>query len=77
MCVEDEGGRPQFDLFFADVDQTLAAYSPQLRMLLTDTCRHLAALNEALRAARKTRMETRLRLARARPKPHLVYARGE
>jgi hypothetical protein len=77
LCVEGEGGRPQFDLFFADVDKTLAAYAPQLRMLVTETCRRLAALNDALCAARATRMETRMLLARARRRPHLVYAKGE
>lgn len=77
LCVEDDGGRPQFDLFFAEFDQSLAAYSPELRTLVTETCRRLAALTDALCAARATQMETRMLLARARRAPYLVYARGE
>ncbi len=77
LCVEDGGGQRQFDLFFADVDPRLAAYSPQLRMLVGDTCRRLGALTDVLCDARATRTEARMLLARARGKPQLVYARGE
>jgi hypothetical protein len=77
MCVEDDGGEPQFDLFFADVDPSLAEYSPQMRALVAETCRRLGALTDALCAARAIRMETRMLLARSRRKPQLVYARGE
>jgi hypothetical protein len=74
MCVENESGEPQFDLFFADVDPSLAAYSPQMRLLVSKTCRRFGALTDALCAARATRVETRMLLARARGKPQLVYA---
>ena len=77
MCVEDTSGALQFDLFFADVDPSLAFYSPQMRMLVAGTCRRLGALTDVLCAARATRAETRMLLARARGKPQLVYARGE
>ena len=39
--------------------------------------RRLAALTDVLSAARVTRLETRMLLARARGKPQLAYARGE
>ena len=77
LCVTDETGELQFDLFFADADPSLAAYSPQMRMLMSQTCRRLGALTDMLCVARATRMETRVLLARARGKPQLVYARGE
>jgi hypothetical protein len=83
LCVEDErevsveGGERQFDLYFADVDPSLAAYSPQMRLLVSDTCRRLGALTDALCAARATRIETRRLLALARGRPQLAYARGE
>jgi hypothetical protein len=77
LCVEDESGEPQLDVFFAEVDPSLAASAPQVRMLVIETCRRLGALTDALSAARATRMETRMLLARARSKPQLVYARGE
>jgi hypothetical protein len=77
MWVENDSGESQFDLFFADVDPSLADYSPQLRMLVSATCRRLGALTDALCAAHATRTETRMLLARARGRPQLVYARGE
>lgn len=77
MLVEDETGQPQFDLFFADIDASLASHSPQYRLLVAQTCRRLGALTDVLSAARVTRMESRALLARARGKPQLVYARGE
>lgn len=77
LRVDDETGTRQFDVYFADVDPRLAAYSPQMRMLVGETCRRLSALTDVLAAARVTRMETRVLLARARGKPQLVYAKGE
>jgi len=77
LCVEDGSGQPQFDLFFADVDPSLAAFSPQMRSLVSETCRRLGALTDVLCAARVTRMEARMLLARARGKPQLVFSRGE
>jgi len=74
ICVEDEHGAPQFDLFFADVDPSLASYSPQLRLLVAQTCRRLGALTDALCAARAVRAESRILLARARGKPQLVHS---
>jgi hypothetical protein len=76
IYVEDETGQGQFDLFFADVDPSLASYPAEWRMLITETCRRLGALTDVLSAARATRMETRILLARSRHKPHLVYAKG-
>lgn len=75
--VDDENGRLQFDVYFADVDPTLDPFPPQMRMLAIQTCRRLGALAEVLTALRTTRMETRMLLARAKGKPQLVYARGE
>jgi hypothetical protein len=76
-AVEDESGERQFDLYFADVDPSLASYSPQMRLLVSDTCRRLGALTDALCAARATRIETLRLLARARGRPQLAYSRGE
>jgi hypothetical protein len=77
MWVENASGESQFDLFFADVDPSLAAYSPQMRTLVSETCRRFGALTEVLCAARATQVEARRLLARARGKPQLVYASGE
>ena len=77
MSVESDDAQPGFDVFFADVDPSLAGYSPQMRMLVSETCRRIGGLTDALCAARATRMETRILLARARGRPHLVCARGE
>jgi hypothetical protein len=77
ICVEDDGGTTQFDLYFADVDPSLAPYSPQMRTLVSQSCRRLGALTDVLCAARATHMEARMLLARARGKPQLVYARGK
>jgi hypothetical protein len=77
MCVENGSGEPPFDLFFADVDPSLAAYSPQMRMLVSETCRRAGALTDVLCAARATRTQTCMLLAPARGKPQLVYARGK
>ncbi len=77
LCVENEKGERQFDLFFADVDPSLASYSPQLRLLVRETCRRFGALTDALCAARAARTESRMLFARSRGKPQLVYARNE
>jgi hypothetical protein len=76
MYVEDGRGEPQFELFFADVDPSLAACSPQMRMLVSETCRRFGALTDVLCAARATEVEARMLLARARGKPQLVYSSG-
>jgi uncharacterized protein DUF6894 len=76
MCVENERGEPQFDLFFADDDPSLAACSPQMRMLVSTTCRRFGALTDVLCAAHAIRVETGMLLARARGKPQLVYSSG-
>lgn len=76
MCVEDEQGERQFDLFFANVDPRVAAYSPQLRGLVAKTCRRMGALTDTMCASRTTLMELRQLIARARGRPQLVYARG-
>lgn len=76
MWVENESGEAEFDLFFADVDPSLADYSPQMRMLVSETCRRLGALTDAMCAARATQVESRMLLARARGKPQLVLASG-
>src|SRR5262245_9831728 len=77
LRVEDEHGEPQLDVFFAELDTSLAGYAPQMRMLGAQTCRRLGALTDVMNAARATRTETRMLLARARGKPQLVFARGE
>jgi hypothetical protein len=75
ICVDDEHAARALEVFFADVDVRLAAYSPQMRTLVTETCRRLGALTDILCAARATQIETRVLLARARGKPQLAYAR--
>ena len=77
LRVDDEAGTRQFDLYFADIDPSLAAYSPQMRLLVGQTCRRLGALADVLAAAHAIRMESRVLLARARGKPQLVHAKGE
>ncbi len=74
MYVEDETGERQFDLFFADVDPRIASYPAGVRMIVRLTCRRLAEHTEARTAARATRMEARILLARSQGKPQLVYA---
>ena len=76
MCVEDENGEPVFDLFFADVDGSLASYSPEVRIMAAQTCRRHGALIDALCAVRATLVETQMLIARARGKPILVHSRG-
>jgi hypothetical protein len=73
--VENEHGRHELDLFFADVDPSLAAYSPQTRLLVIETCRRLSALTDVLCAARAARIEARILVARARGRPQLAYSR--
>jgi hypothetical protein len=77
MCVENDVGESQFDVFFADVDPSLAGYPPQMRLLVSQTCRRLGALTDVLCAASAARTEARMLLARARGKPYLVFTRGE
>lgn len=77
LRVDAATGERQFDLYFADVDPRLAGYSPQMRIVVGETCRRLGALTDVLAVARVTRMESRVLLARARGKPQLVYAKGE
>jgi hypothetical protein len=77
MLVEDERGEPSFELFFADVDPTLGCLPPELQGLTVQTCRRLGALTDALCAARATRIQSRILLARAQQQPRLVYAKGE
>src|SRR5262245_31950237 len=48
LCVDDENGERQFELFFADLDPSLAPYSPQMRQLVSDTCRRLGALTDIM-----------------------------
>jgi hypothetical protein len=38
MCVEDDAGEPQFDLLLVDLDASIAPYSPQMRLLVIETC---------------------------------------
>lgn len=76
MCIEDENGEQVFDLFFADVDQRMDLYSPEMRMLAALTCWRHGALIDALCAVRATLIESRMLMARAKGKPVLVHARG-
>ena len=75
IYVEDDRGEHTLDLFFADVDPSLASFPPQTRMLVMQTSRRLGALTDALSALRATQIETRTLIARARGKPYLVLAR--
>ncbi len=77
MLVEDGRGEQQFDLFFSDVDESLAEDSPTSRALASVTCRRAGALTDLRSAVRATIMESRILLARARRRPYLVYAKGE
>ncbi len=77
MYVEDASGERLFELFFAEIDSRLASYSPRMRILAQETCRRLAAHNDALAALRATEIESRILMARSRGKPHLVYTRGQ
>jgi hypothetical protein len=75
MCVDDAQGERQFDLFFADVDPSLAACSPELRLLIAETSRRYGALTDAFCTVRATLVESRILIARARSRPHLAVGR--
>jgi len=75
MCVEDEAGRRQFEVFFADVDPRLARTPPATRLLVSDTCRRHGALTDLLCALRAGLTEARMLLVRAQQKPRLVYSK--
>lgn len=77
IAVEGADRERVLDLFFADVDLSVQAYSPPHRALATETCRRLGALADARAAVRTTVMESRILLARARGKPQLVSSQGE
>jgi len=77
LGVEGGHDEPTFDLFFADVDTRLAEHPPTGRAAESETCRKIGALTDLCSALRATLTETRILLARARRKPHLVYARGK
>jgi len=85
LCVEEHSREPagnagdaqRLDFFFADVDPSLASFSPQMRSLVSATSRRLSALTDAMRNAQATRIESRALLARARGRPQLAYVRGE
>src|SRR5262245_42854058 len=66
MLVEDEKGVLQFDLFFSDVDESLAEHSPTSRARASETCRRIGALTDLRSAARATMVESCILLARAR-----------
>ena len=75
LYVEEDEGKQRLDLYFADIDPSLDACSPQTRMLIGETCRNLSELTEVLSALRATRLQSAMLLARARGKPQLAYAR--
>ncbi len=75
LCVEDARGERMFDLFFADIDQRIAPYPPQVRLLASETCRRHGALIDVLCDVRTTLNETRILLARAQRKPYLLSGR--
>jgi hypothetical protein len=74
LGVEGSQGEPKFDLFFADVDKRLAQHSPASRAAESKACRQIGALTDLCCALRATLMESRILLARAKGRPHLVYA---
>jgi len=76
MCVEDENGARVCDVFFADVDARMDPYPAEMRMLAAETCRRHSALIDAMCDVRATLNETRILLARARRRPHLLSIRG-
>jgi hypothetical protein len=75
ICIENEQGQRELDLFFADIDPRLGAFSPQMRLLVAQTCRRLGALTDIMCAVRATRIEARILIARSRGKPQLAYSR--
>lgn len=75
ICVEDERGGHELDVFFADVDPNLGSYSPQMRMLVMETCRRLGELTDIRYAVRATMIEARMLITRSRGKPQLVFTR--
>jgi hypothetical protein len=75
MRIEDESGEASFDLFFADVDTSLAFHPPEMRALMTELCRRHGALIDTLCTVRATLNDARMAMARARGKPYLVYAK--
>jgi hypothetical protein len=77
MRVEDETGEPAFDLFFTEVDESLAVHGPETRALVTEICRRHSAFIDALCAVRASVTEARVLIARLRGKPCLVHAKDE
>jgi uncharacterized protein DUF6894 len=76
LCVEDDVGERQLDVFFVDVDPSLAEFPPPIKMLASQTCRRFGALIDTMCDIRATMIESRILLARARGKPRLVCYRG-
>jgi hypothetical protein len=74
LGVEGGQGEPKFDLLFADVDKRLAKHPPTSQSANSETCRQIGVLTDLCCALRATVMESRILLARAKRKPHLVYA---
>jgi len=72
---EEENVGRWFEVFFADVDPRLAAYSPEMQLLVRQTSRRLGALTDVLAAAQAALLESRVLLARARGRPQLACAR--
>jgi len=75
ICVENEQGGHELDVLFAAIDPELAAFPPQMQMVLIETCRRLGALTDIRCAVRATQIEARILIARARGKPQLAYSR--
>jgi hypothetical protein len=63
-------------VYFADVDARITPYSPEMRLLAAETCRRYGALIDVRCAVRTTLNETRMLLARAQRRPHLLSIRG-
>lgn len=73
LRVESEGGEAPFDLYFADVDPRLVPYPPQVRITLSENCRHFTA-SPTCSAPRETLVESRMLMARVQRRPQLVSA---
>jgi hypothetical protein len=65
-----------FEVFFADVDETLACFTPEMRQLVRQTCRRHSAWIAVAEAARATIRESRALLARSDGRLYLAADNG-
>ena len=74
LRVVNEQGEALFDVFFSDIAAEATGARPyDAHELTAETCRRLMELSDAVHAARNTRADSQILLARARGRPQLVY----